>query len=168
MRAWYPRRSHLNAHKYINERAQCLCREFNYARICLVISTGCLVTPTRYSRNCNSRDLFVRFELRNTGCYPHMRILEMTRLWYMTVSYVSCRDDYIYKDIYFQLTLLDRIHKIGTVATFVYRFTQCHIFTVFLTSACNIADIADTLINVKYSIIGRGCKLNFSHNKNSE
>lgn len=133
MRARYPRRSHLNTHKYINERAQCLCREFNYARICLVISTGCLVTPTRYSRNCNSRDLFVRFELRNTGCYPHMRILEMTRLWYMTVPYVSCGDDYIYKDIYFQLTPPDRIHKThcGIVATFVYTMPNiCSIFNI--------------------------------------
>lgn len=43
--------------------------------------------------------------------------------------------------------LLDRIHKIGIVETFVYRFTQYRIFAVFLTSASNIADIADTLIN---------------------
>lgn len=96
----------------INERARCLCREFNYARIYLVISTGCLVTPTRYSRNCNSRDLFVRFELRNTDCYPHTRALEMTRLWYMTGAvYVSRKDDYICKGIYFQLMPLDRLYK---------------------------------------------------------
>lgn len=66
----------------------------------------------------------------------------------MTVSYVSRRDDYMYKDIYFQLTLLDRIHKKKCVAaTFVYRCTQYQIFAVFLTFAYNIADIADTLIN---------------------